>query len=51
MSVNRNEFKATYYITSELDMKLERIRFERLKRGIATDKSALVREAIDLLPE
>lgn len=43
--------KATYYITPEDDMKLERIRLARRRRGIKTDKSALIREAIDLLPE
>ena len=43
--------KATYYITPEHDMKLERIRLARRARGVNIDKSALVREAIDLLAE
>jgi len=43
--------KATYYITPEQDLKLERIRLARRQRGVKVDKSALVREAIDYLPE
>jgi hypothetical protein len=41
--------KATYYITSEQDLKLEQIRLARRERGQRVDKSALIREAIDLL--
>jgi hypothetical protein len=43
--------KATYYITSEQDMKLERIRLIRRQQGVKVDKSALIREAIDYLLE
>src|SRR6266487_5986455 len=43
--------KATYYITPEQDMKLERIRLARRQRGIRVDKSALIREAIEYLLE
>ncbi len=43
--------KATYYITREQDMKLERLRLARRQQGERVDKSALVREAIDQLPE
>ncbi|SRR6266487_700093 len=54
--VNQNagkvEFmKATYYITPEQDMKLERVRLARRQRGVKVDKSALIREAIDQLLE
>src|SRR6266516_5255062 len=54
--VNQNagkvEFmKATYYITPEQDMKLERMRLARRQRGVKVDKSALIREAIDQLLE
>ena len=41
--------KATFYLTPELVLKLEQIRFDRLQRGERVDKSALVREAIDRL--
>jgi hypothetical protein len=41
--------KATYYITPEQDMKLERLRLARKERGEKVDKSALIREAIDSL--
>ncbi len=41
--------KATFYLTPDLVMKLEQIRFERLQRGERVDKSALVREAIQTL--
>lgn len=41
--------KATYYITPEQDLKLEQIRLTRRERGQRVDKSALIREAIDLL--
>jgi len=43
--------KATFYLTPALVMRLEEIRFARMRRGERTDKSALVREAIGLLPE
>jgi hypothetical protein len=43
--------KASYYVTIEDDLKLENIRLARRKRGIKTDKSALVREAIAKLKE
>jgi len=43
--------KATYYITPEQDLKLERIRLARRQRGVKVDKSALVREAIDQVVE
>ncbi len=38
--------KATFYLTPELVLKLEQVRYERLQRGERIDKSALVREAI-----
>jgi hypothetical protein len=41
--------KATFYLTQDHIMQLERIRLERKLKGIKVDKSALVREAIDLL--
>lgn len=41
--------KATFYLTPELILKLEQVRFDRLQRGEKTDKSALVREAIERL--
>ena len=41
--------KATFYLTPELVLKLEQLRFDRLQRGERVDKSALVREAIDRL--
>lgn len=43
--------KATFYLTPALVMKLEEIRFARMRRGERVDKSALVREALELLPE
>lgn len=43
--------KGTYYITPDHDMKLERIRLSRKQHGVKVDKSALIREAIDLLHE
>ncbi len=43
--------KGTYYITLEHDFKLERVRLARKHQGIKVDKSALIREAIDLLQE
>ena len=45
------DFKATYYITPDHDMKLEQIRMARRRKGIRVDKSALIREAINLLQE
>ncbi len=45
-----NQFvKATFYLTPELVLKLEQIRYERLQQGERIDKSALVREAIEQL--
>ena len=41
--------KATYYIRPEQDLKLEQLRLARRQRGERVDKSALIREAIDLL--
>jgi hypothetical protein len=43
--------KATFYLTQEHIMKLEHIRIGRKQKGTKVDKSALVREAIDLLGE
>jgi hypothetical protein len=43
--------KATFYLTQDHIMKLERIRLVRKQKGKRIDKSALVREAIDLLSE
>jgi hypothetical protein len=43
--------KATFYLTQDHIMKLERIRLARKQKGKRIDKSALVREAIDLLSE
>jgi hypothetical protein len=43
--------KATFYLTQDHIMKLERIRLTRKQKGKRIDKSALVREAIDLLSE
>ena len=43
--------KATFYLTPALVMKLEEIRFARMRRGERIDKSALVREALELLAE
>lgn len=43
--------KATFYLTQEHIMKLEHIRIGRKQKGTKVDKSALVREAIDLLVE
>jgi hypothetical protein len=43
--------KATYYITPEQDLKLERVRLARRQQGMRIDKSALIRQAIDRLPE
>ncbi len=42
--------KATYYITPEQDLKLERVHLARRQQGVEIDKSALIREAIDYLP-
>lgn len=41
--------KATFYITSDLAMKLEEIRLARMRKGQRIDKSALVREALEQL--
>ena len=41
--------KATFYLTPEHILQLERIRLARMEKGQKADKSALVREAIDLL--
>jgi hypothetical protein len=43
--------KATFYLTQDHIMKLERIRLAQKQKGKRVDKSALVREAIDLLSE
>jgi tartrate dehydratase alpha subunit/fumarate hydratase class I-like protein len=43
--------KATFYLTQDHIMKLERIKLARKQKGKRIDKSALVREAIDLLSE
>jgi hypothetical protein len=43
--------KATYSLTPEQDLKLERMRLARRQQGVKVDKSALIREAIDQLPE
>jgi hypothetical protein len=43
--------KATYSITPEQELKLERVRLARRQQGVKIDKSALIREAIDHLPE
>lgn len=43
--------KATFYLRSEDVVLLEEIRLERLKRGQRIDKSALVREALNLLKQ
>lgn len=49
--IGAETIKASYYVTIEDDLKLENIRLARRKRGIKTDKSALVREAIAKLKE
>jgi hypothetical protein len=41
--------KATFYLTPEHILRLERLRLERREKGERVDKSALVREAIDRL--
>lgn len=41
--------KATFYISSGDQWKLELIKLQRLQRGEKVDKSALIREAIGLL--
>ncbi len=48
---NKELTKATFYLTQQHIMKLERIRLERKQVGRKVDKSALVREAIDLFEE
>ncbi len=50
-STNMELIKATFYLTQQHIMKLERIRLERKQAGRKVDKSALVREAIDLFEE
>ncbi len=50
-SANKELTKATFYLTQQHIMKLERIRLERKQAGRKVDKSALVREAIDLFEE
>ncbi len=50
-STNGELIKATFYLTQTHIMKLERIRLGRKQTGRKVDKSALVREAIDLLEE
>lgn len=41
--------KATFYITQAQVIALEELRLERRRQGEKTDKSELVRQAIDLL--
>ncbi len=41
--------KATFYLTPEHILRLERLRLERREKGERVDKSALVREAIERL--
>ena len=41
--------KATFYLSPGHVMRLEQVRLARLQKGEKVDKSALVREAIDLL--
>jgi hypothetical protein len=41
--------KATFYLTPEQVLRLERLRLARREQGERIDKSALVREAIDRL--
>lgn len=43
--------KVSYYIRKDQDIKLEKIKLKRKEGGQETDKSALVREAIDKLLE
>lgn len=43
--------KVSYYILPEQDLKLDYIRLKRKRKGIKVDKSALIREAIDALPD
>lgn len=43
--------KATYYITQEQNLKLERVRLRRISGGEEIDKSAIIRELIDGLEE
>lgn len=43
--------KATFYLTDKENLLLEEMKFKRLIKGIKADKSALVREAINLLAE
>lgn len=41
--------KATFYLTPDHVLKLEQLRLDRKRRGHKVDKSALIREAIELL--
>lgn len=41
--------KATFYITQAQVIALEELRLQRRKQGEKTDKSELIRQAIDLL--
>src|SRR5215210_8492640 len=43
--------KATFYLGRRHIMRLEQLRLERMQRGEKVDKSALVREAIENLPQ
>src|SRR5215210_6895531 len=43
--------KATFYLGRRHVMRLEQLRLERMGRGEKVDKSALVREAIENLPQ
>ena len=49
MPVTQRLVKATFYVTPEHVTMLEELRLKRLKAGEKTDKSELVRQAIDLL--
>ncbi len=50
-NTNKELTKVTFYLTQQHIMKLECIRLERKQAGRKVDKSALVREAIDLFEE
>jgi hypothetical protein len=43
--------RATFYIRPEQDIKIEELKLELTRGGVNTNKSELVREAIDLLAE
>ena len=51
ISDKQDLIKATYYIRPEQDLRLEQIRLQKRLKGEKTDKSALVRKAIDKLIE